>query len=105
MKVQRPRSPQQWAMLRTLPDPPSDGRRIKGTRLRTANSLVEMGLTKRIAGLPEGEGGYYVRTVEGRALLATEQARTEIEAIDSKAIEVGVPPASLLARMNEGSST
>lgn len=100
MSTPRPRSPQQWAMLRTLPDAPSDGRLIKGKWLRTAKSLAGMGLAKRIADLPEGEGGYYVRTVEGRALLTTEAARLDLESIDSKAIEVGVPPASLLKQLD-----
>jgi hypothetical protein len=105
MKVQRPRSPQQWAMLKTLPDAPSDGRRIKGTRLRTANSLVELGLARRIAGLREGEGGYYVRTTEGYALLKTEEARLDIAELDSRAVEVGARPALLLERMSEDPTT
>jgi len=87
-------------MLRTLPDAPSDGRLIKGKWLRTAKSLVGLGLAKRIAGLREGAGGYYVRTVEARVLLATEQARLELESIDHRAVEVGVPPASLLEQLD-----
>ena len=57
----------QRAMLDILPDPPSDGLRIKGRRLATARSLCTADLARRIAAVRDGEGGYYVRTPSGKA--------------------------------------
>lgn len=73
------RTLQQWAMLERLPDCPCDGARVTGPRVKTANSLVELGYAERISGVRDGGGGHYGRTAEGRQVLADAKARgTEI---------------------------
>jgi len=67
-------TPPQRALVRELPDDPSEGQRCRGPRYRVAEALVRLGLARRL-GAPEaagprlwGMGGSYLRTPQGRTL-------------------------------------
>jgi hypothetical protein len=64
-------SPEQRTLLAGLPDAPSDGQKVKGSTLRTANALVRRNYARRIGGVIGSEAGFYVRTPTGAKEVAS----------------------------------
>ena len=56
-------TPPQVELLGELPDSPTEGKYLKGSRARTANSLVAKGLAKVVG---DRDTNWYARTQAGR---------------------------------------